>query len=447
MRLSGEAARTIVNGPSPHAAALCPGEFKGIKARLRVKEGDRVKIGTPLFADKAHEVIAFTSPVAGRVSEIVRGERRAVEAVIVLAEGKQSQEPLKVPRKDPSSLCRNEIVDTLLAAGLFPCFIQRPFGTVAKPGDTPRDIFISAMDTAPLAPDVNIILEGKEEYFQRGLSVLANLTSGKVHLSLDGSRRDLSRALTDARDVKLHLFSGPHPAGNVGVHIHHIAPVRHKGDIVWTLNVQSVLYIGCLFATGKLDFSKTVAVAGSAAMERNYFKTVSGSSIRGFVSDRFVGDRITDGSIRFISGDVLSGRMIGKHGYVGFYDNLITVIPEPTEYELFGWMMPGHNKLSRSRTFFSTLFRPWAQYSQSAGLNGGPRAFIASGIYEEVLPMDIYPVFLMKSILAEDIEEMEGLGIYEVIEEDLALCEYIDPSKNEFQTILRRGLDLIEKEG
>jgi len=444
LKLEGEPFKAFEDAPFPDRVAGKPGDFPGVKPKLAVEAGDKVKVGTVLYYDKDNEDIRFTSPASGVVVEIVRGERRAIEAVVVETDGRQTKERINLPKKSISSLTGEEVIPLLLKSGLFPSIIQRPFGKIADPSVTPRDIFISAMNTAPLSPDWNLVVHGNEEAFQAGLDVLARLTSGSVHLTVDKKHRNLSKAFTGARNVELHRFSGPHPAGNVGVHIHHIAPIRGKDDIVWTCSVQTVICIGRFFLKGELSPGTVVAVAGSSAANRKYFRTIRGAEISSFVDNFF------DEPVRFISGDVLTGRKIEYDGFMSFYDNMLSIIPEPEHYEFLGWTTMGAQKLSLSRTFLSyyiSLLLPRLKFVQKASMNGGKRAFIVSGIYENVLPMDIFPVFLLKSILAEDIEEMEGLGIYEVIEEDLALCEYVDPSKNDIQEILRSGLDLIEREG
>ncbi len=447
INLVGETDKEIIETSYPTTVAIKPTDFVGIKPKLYVAEGDKVKIGTPLFYSKNDERIKFTSPASGVVKAIIRGKRRVLEKIIIETDGKKTAERLTVPKG--SALKREKIIDVLLRTGLFPLFIQRPFAIIANPDDEPRDIFISAMNTAPLSPDPNFIVQGEEKAFQKGLDILKKLTSGKVHLTIDGSRSDNSKAFTNAKNIELHKFTGPHPAGNVGVQIHHIAPIKRRDDIVWTCSVQGVILIGRLFEKGKLSPEIVVAVAGSMANDRKYFKTILGASIItcSCAGEKHIEDLVEFTNVRYISGDVLSGKMIDRDSYIGFYDNLITIIPERDKYEFLGWIKPGFNKASRSRSFLSGLFGNNRKFVQTTALNGGHRPFVVSGIYEGVLPMDILPVYLVKSILAGDIEEMEGLGIYEVAPEDLALCEYIDPSKNNIQQIVRHGLDLIFREG
>jgi Na+-transporting NADH:ubiquinone oxidoreductase subunit A len=441
IRVMGEAGPEIEEAAYPGRVALKPNDFIGLKARLAVDVGDRVRIGTPLFHDRNDENIVFTSPDSGRVVEIRRGEKRVIQAVVVETDGKRSRDKLDLSRRKLSSASRDSIIEILLKTGLFPCIRQRPFAKIANPSDEPRDIFISAMDTGPLSADPNLIVRGNEEFFQRGLDVISHLTSGRVHLSVDGSRGDNSPAFVNAKGVELHRFIGPHPAGTIGVQIHHIAPVRGARDIVWYCSVQSVILIGRLFTAGDLSPEITLAVAGSSATKRSYFRSVIGAS-----ADSIIGRHVAEGPVRYISGDLLTGSNIGSDGFLGFYDNLITLIPEAENSEFLGWIMPGLRRESRSWSYLSRLFPAW-RFMIDTNRNGSVRPFVATGLYEKVLPMDILPLHLLKSILAEDVEEMEGLGIYEVAEEEFALCEYICPSKISIQEIIRRGLDLMEREG
>jgi Na+-transporting NADH:ubiquinone oxidoreductase subunit A len=441
IRVLGETEPEVEQAAYPGRIALKPNDFIGLKARLSVDVGDRVRIGTPLFHDRNDENIVFTSPASGRVVEIRRGEKRVIQAVVVETDGKRSRDKLDLSRRKLSSASRDSIIEILLNTGLFPCIRQRPFAKIANPSDEPRDIFVSAMNTGPLAADPNLIVRGNERFFQRGLDVILKLTSGRVHLSVDGSRGDNSPAFVNAQGVELHRFIGPHPAGTIGVQIHHIAPIRGARDIVWYCSVQSVILIGKLFTTGELSPEITLAVAGTSATKRKYFQSIIGVS-----ADSIIGRHVTDGPVRYISGDLLTGSNIGSDGFLGFYDNLITLIPEAENSEFLGWIRLGLRRESRSWSYLSRLFPAW-RFMIDTNRNGSVRPFVATGLYEKVLPMDILPLHLLKSILAEDVEEMEGLGIYEVAEEEFALCEYICPSKISVQEIIRHGLDLMEREG
>ena len=441
--LTGAAERVVEDGATPTAVALKPPDFRGLIARSDVEEGASVKIGTPLFHDKTFEDVVFTSPVSGMVINVNRGERRAITDVIVrledgaVAANAGAREQLAVA--DPSS-GRDGVLATLLQSGLFPFLVQRPLARLANPEQVPRDIFVSLMDTAPLAAAPKVLLEGREEHFVTGIRALATLTSGGVHL---GAAPDFAMPdISSISNAERHIFAGKHPAGNVGTHIHHVAPVSGRNDIVWTCSLKGVLMIGALFATGQLDTSCVVAVAGDAAPKRRYVRTTLGARV-----DSVLGGEPENGTVvRYVSGNPLTGRQITPAGFVGFFDSSVTLIPEVVEPRLAGWLMPGLQSGSKSRTFLSSWLSPDKPVRKDTGTNGGVRAFFATGIYREVTAIDIHPVFLMKSILAEDIPQMEGLGIHEIAEEDVALCEYICPSKIEWQEITRRGLDLIERE-
>lgn len=433
IKLPGETVRTIEPFTLPNRIAFKPTDFIGMKPRLLIEPGDKVKIGTPLACDKNNEKIKIVSHVNGEVTEIVRGDRRVIQMIVINVDTDQHE---KEPEFAINDLNKNSIIDTLLESGLFFNFVQRPFNKMANPADTPRDIFISAMDTAPLAAESSMILQGNESSFQKGLDVLSHLTSGKVRLSF----KPEETAFSEFKNCELYNFSGPHPTGNVGVHIHHIAPIRNAHDIVWTCSVQSVIHIGRLYETGILNQEILVKVAGSAVDRRYYHRTVVGAQVSHLVKDLNENSRI-------ISGNVLTGKQIESDGFVGYHDNLVTVIPETTEPEFLGWLNPGFAKPSWWKTFASALLFPNKVRTVDTNMAGGHRALVINDIYEEVVPMSILPSHLIKSILVEDIEEMEALGIYEIAEEDLALCEYICPSKTEFQQIIRQGLDLIEKEG
>lgn len=442
IRLVGEPAPEIVNAPVPKAVAVKPSDFRGIKPKLLVEEGARVRLGAALFHAQVNPEHLFTSPATGVVREIKRGARRVVEQIVIQTEADdggvefQSYSPERL-----RSLSRDEVLSQVRQSGSINLFRQRPFDYVADPNVVPRDIFVSTFDTAPLAPDLNLIVKGNESYFQAGLDVASRLTSGKVYLSLDGRRANGSTAFTQARNVQICRFTGRHPAGCVGVQIHHLAPINGRQDIVWYCTVPGLIQIGKLFLTGRLANDVVIAVAGSAATERKYFRTRIGAGI-----DTIVDGRVESGPLRYIAGNVLTGRKVDGNSYIGYYDSLITVLPEATEPEFVGWMMPGVKRQSYYRAYLSGFFRG-KKFVRDTKLNGGRRAFILAGNYEQVLPMRLYPTFLLKSILAGDIEEMEALGIYEVTEEEMAICEYICPSKIEVQKIVRDGLDMIEREG
>ncbi len=436
IRLKGKAEKVLVKSGLAKKFALKPTDFHNIRPKLIHKEGETVKVGTPLFYDKYNPRILFTSPVSGKITAVNRGERRRIEE-IVIETGKDLLYE-KFGSADPSSLKREEIVEKLLQSGVWPFIRQRPYGIIARPDETPRDIFISAFDTAPLAPDYDFLMKGFGNEFQAGVDVLAKLTKGEVHLGINSGYP--SDVFTKTKKVTIHRFSGSHPAGNVGVHIHHIAPV-HKNGVVWYVNPQDVVIIGRLFLKGVFDASRIVALTGSEVLKPRYYKTYMGASVSGMVKDN-----VTEGvKHRYISGNVLTGSRMAADGYIGFYDSHVTVIPEGDHYQFMGWAMPNLHKFSSSRAFFSWLM-PGKEYRLDTNYNGGERAFVMSGELEKVLPMNLLPEHLIKAIMIEDIDSMENLGIYEVVEEDLALCEFVCTSKIELQHILRHGIETMIKE-
>jgi len=437
IKLAGEANKILSDLPLPETIAVKPHNFIGVTPKLLVKQGDEVQAGTPLLYDKNNEAVKFCSPVSGEVVEIIRGEKRMLLEVRILAD--KEIKYVDFNKTNPVDLNREAVIEALLNSGVWPFIRQRPYGIIADPNQKPKAIFISAFDSNPLAPDIDFIMQQDGEDFQTGLGALQKLTDGKVHLNISADRTP-SKVFAEAKGVEINKFSGPHPAGNVGVQIHHIAPVN-KGEVVWSINPQDVLIVGRLFNQGKFDASRMVALTGSQVENPKYYKTIVGCSVKNIIAD----GGLKAGANRIISGNVLTGQQISYDGYLGFYDYQLTVIPEGHEPEFMGWLMPGLNKLSMSRTFFSWL-KPNKKHHLNTNMHGEERPFVISGEYEKVFPMDIYPVQLLKSILIEDIEMMENLGIYEVVEEDFALCEFVCTSKIESQKIVRRGLDALRKE-
>lgn len=434
--LAGKAEKFFGKTNASEFYAVKPGDFHGLVPKLEVKEGTRVKAGTPLFVDKNIPEICFTAPVSGTVSAINRGERRAILEVVVAADENTEYEQFKTT--SPLSLTKEEITALLLKSGLWPAIKQRPYNIVANPADTPKSIFISAFDTAPLAPDFDFIIQGAENDFQTGIDALSKLTPGKVHVNVS-DEYPASPAYTRAKNAQTNYFRGPHPAGNVGVQINRIDPIN-KGDIVWVLGPQEVISIGRFFTKGVYDASKIIALAGSEVLNPRYYRIISGASIESLVTGL-----VQKTSQRYISGNPLSGKQVALSGFIGYYDSLISVIPEGAHSEFLGWALPGFNKYSFSRSFWSWL-NPDGKYKLDTNLNGGHRPFVITGVYEKVFPFNIYPMQLLKAILADDIDKMEQLGIYEVAEEDFALCEFVCPSKTEMQVLIRKGMDLMKKE-
>lgn len=436
IRIRGAAEKQIAGGVNSAIFGVKPVDFPGLIPKLNVKPGDSVRAGSPLFHDKLRPEILFASPVSGKVLSVERGDRRKMLEVIV---EKTGNDIIDFGKADPATLTREKIKEQMLVSGLWPSVRQRPYHVVAKPSDVPKSVFISGFDTAPLAPDYNFIMDKTGAgLFQTGVTAISKLTDGKVNLLLNGSSTP-SEGFTGTQGVEISYFSGPHPAGNVGIHIHHLDPVN-KGEVVWYINFQDVIAIGRLFIEGIYKPERIIALTGSEVLHPQYYNIMSGASISPIVVNN-----VKPGNVRYISGNVLTGIKIPVDGFLGYYDSQVTVIPEGDHYEFFGWAAPGTNKLSFSKTFISSLF-PKKVYAPDTNFHGGERAFVVTGLYEKVVPMDIYPMQLFKAIIASDIDMMENLGIYEVAEEDFALCEFICPSKIEIQSIIRTGLDLMKKE-
>jgi len=436
IRLKGDAEKKYGTAPETELVALKPTDFHGLSPKILVKAGQEVRAGEPLFLDKYNPEIQITAPLSGEILAVNRGERRKVLEIVIKPDGKNSS--VDFLSANPENLSREEVKNKLKISGIWPFLKQRPYGTVAKPEKTPSNIFISGFDSAPLAPDYEFILKGQTSAFQTGINALNKLTDGKIHV---GIRPDQANGFfAGIKNIEITQFSGPHPAGNVGIQIHHLSPVD-KGDLVWTIKPQEVIFIGRLFETGKVDFTKIISLTGTEVNTPQYYKVIQGISLSTLLK-KAIKHEVAE---RIISGNVLTGTQIDADGYLGFYDDQVTVIPEGDYYEFLGWAMPRLHKFSLSHSYFSWL-NPKQSYKVDSNLNGEERAYVMTGQYEKVLPMDILPVFLMKAIIAKDIDKMEQLGIYEVIEEDLALCEYVCTSKTEVQRILREGINLMIKE-
>jgi Na+-transporting NADH:ubiquinone oxidoreductase subunit A len=436
IKLKGQAEKVYGSAARADVFAIKPTDFMGVVPKLLVNQGSQVQAGTPLFFDKANESLKFASPVSGEVIEIVRGAKRKILEIKILPDKDIVYKDFA--KVEPSTLTRDQIKERLLESGTWPFIRQRPFNVIANPKDTPKSIFISAFDSNPLAPDNDFVLHNSAREFQAGLDALIKLTDGKVHLNVNDDNSP-AKVFTEAKGVQINRISGPHPAGNVGVQIHHIDPIN-KGEIVWVINPQEVVIIGKLFVDGKFDATKVVALTGSQVKTPKYFKMLIGSSVSNLLNGNLAEEKN-----RVISGNVFTGKQIMSNGFLSFYDSQITVIPEGDEPDFIGWLIPGSEIFSVSRTFTSWL-KPSKQYVLNTNMRGEERPFVVTGIYENVFPFDIYPMQLLKSILVEDIDLMEKLGIYEVAEEDFALVEFICPSKIDSQKIIRKGLDIIRKE-
>ena len=431
IKLAGKAEMRVEETPMAKSYAVSPLDYENVTPKLLVKVGDKVEAGSALFFDKNNPRILFTSPVSGTVLAINRGEKRKLLNVAVEPDQTQVYKELKVVDAKAS---RSEIVEMLLESGLWTRIVERPFGVIANPDATPKAIFVSAFDSAPLAPDYNFVLKSEKAALEAGLAVLARLTDGKVHLS---ARQGDEGYMAEVKGVEYHTFSGKHPVGNVGVQIHHIDRIA-KGDIVWTVNVQDVALIGRLVMGGKLNMTKVIAVAGSEAQKPCYKRIIAGAAVESIVG------KVAQ-NVRVISGDVLTGVTTAADGYISANANMLSLIPEGNVYELLGWAMPRFHRFSVSRAYFSWLC-PKKEYKLDTNLNGGERPFVVTGLYENYLPMDVYVSYLLKACLVKDLDKMENLGLYEVLPEDLALCEFVDPSKIEMQQILRDGINLMIKE-
>jgi Na+-transporting NADH:ubiquinone oxidoreductase subunit A len=418
--------------------AIKPSDFPNLTPKLLVKEGDKVKCGSPVFCDKYNDVVTFVSPASGIVDKVVRGEKRRILAITILSDGKFTQLNSKV--KDFSKLDRSELKSDLLKSGLWPLLRMRPIDIIARPEDNPKSIFISSFDTNPLSPDYDFIMHNKSAEFSAGLEILSLLTDGVVNLQI---RKSSDEVFSKAKNVQTNFVKGPHPAGNVGVQMHKIDPIN-KGEVVWYINPQDVMILGRYSLTGAYDANKVISIGGENIDSPKYVKTISGSSIESILDDSIIKD-----NSRIISGNPLTGQKVEKDSFLGFYHHQLSILPEGDDYKFFlseGWLSLGFNRFSASKSYPTWLLPKSKTYQFDTNLNGEERSFVVSGQYEKVFPFDIYPVQLIKSIITNDIEKMEYLGIYEVSPEDFALCEFVCTSKINVQSIVREGLDLVYKE-
>jgi len=430
LRLEGEAEKELVKAPRSKTYAIKPPDFHTVVPKMVVKEGAKLLAGDEIFYSKYTDQIRFTTPVSGVLKEIKRGEKRRILEVIIEADPENVYRDFG--KMDAAKADAKDVKERILESGCGAFIYQRPYDIAADPADTPKAIFISAATTAPLAADKGFIIKDKLEAFQEGINALKKLTPGKVHLCVDESS---AQYLKDIQGVELHHVKGPHPAGNVGVQIHKIDPIN-RGERVWTVGVEDVAIIGNIFLTGEYRAERTIAVTGSEAKNRKYYQAVIGANVADFIGE------VSD-DVRIISGDVLTGTQLSNGQHICFHDNEVTMIPEGNNYRLFGWLPFTYNNIhSNSRTSLSWMF-PKKKYTPTTNLNGEERALVVTGEMEEVLPMDVYPMQLIKACMAGDIEKMENLGIYEVAPEDFALVEYVNTSKLEIQEVIRLGLDLM----
>ena len=437
IKLNGEAEKTVEQAIISNYSTIRPEDFHGVTPKLVAKEGTLVRAGSTLFFDKSQETVKFSSPVSGKVVEVLRGPKRRIDAIKIEADKTQTFEDFGKFDIDASK--PEEIKAHLLASGCWPFVKQRPYDVIANPEKSPKAIFISGYASAPLAADLDFTLQGKESELQAAVSALGKLTEGKVHVSVG---KNANSPLAGLNGVILHKVSGPHPSGNVGTQINKIDPIN-KGEVVWTVSPQDLVIIGELLLTGNFNAERIVALVGSSVEKPRYFKTIAGSEIATIVYDKGVSK---DGNDRIISGNVLSGKQIQTDGNLDYYSNVVSIIPEGDDYELFGWTKPVFNKVSTSRALTFSWLNSNKKYDLNTNTNGEYRAFVTTGTYEKVFPLDIFPMQILKACMYQDLDEMEALGMYEVAPEDFALTEFVCVSKQPHQKIIRQGLDLMLKE-
>jgi Na+-transporting NADH:ubiquinone oxidoreductase subunit A len=434
LHLEGEAPTRKTSLKKAEEYGLVPDCFVGITPKVVVKEGDQVKAGDALFVNKNHPEVKFASPVSGTVTSVVRGERRKVLCVKVKADDVQTFADFG--QKDVSTMTGEQVMEALLEAGLFGYINQLPYAVSTTPDTKPKAIFVSALRDMPLAGKFEFEVAGNEAAWQTGITALSKIAA--VHVGL-GVKQD-NNALLQTKDADVNIFDGVCPAGNVGVQVNNVAPVN-KGEVVWTVDPTAVLFFGRLFLTGKVDLTRTIAVAGAEVNNPTYVDALVGTPLSVILDGQLKGD-----NSRIINGNPLTGQKDTQEGFLGAHTAEVTVIPEGNHAdEMLGWILPRFKEFSKSRSYFSWLC-PKKRYNLDARIKGGERHMIMSGEYDSVLPMDIFGEYLIKAIIAGDIDKMEQLGIYEVAPEDFALAEFVDSSKLELQKIVRNGLDMLRKE-
>ena len=433
--LKGRPAEKMGQTAKSEYFVLVPDNFCGITPKVVVKPGEKVLAGGVLMTDKNFPEIKFVSPVSGEVTAVERGEKRKVLGIVVKRDA--TNEYLDLGKKDVAKMDAQQVKQTILDGGAWGFITQRPYAIVANPTVEPRDIFVSAFDSAPLAPNFDYVAAADQQAISAGIAALQKLTSGKVYV---GVRSKSSIQYPGAEVVSV---VGPHPSGNAGVQAHNIKPVN-KGETIWTISAFDLIFIGRLFTEGRVNFERIIAVTGSEISSPCYVKAYPGTPVKDLINGNLVK---ADYKQRFISGNVLSGESVGADGYLGYLSSQISVIPDGSDNDEFiGWAVPGLAKYSVSHTYLTWLFGRAKEFKIDARLQGGKRALITSGDLDKVLPMDIYAEFLFKATLAFDIDKMENLGIYEIAPEDFALCEFVDVSKTEIQRTFRLGLDRLKKE-
>ncbi len=437
IKLKGEAEKTTEKAIISNFYKIRPDDFHGVIPKLIAKQGAKVKAGEPIFYDKSDESVKFVSPVSGEIIDIARGEKRKILAIKLQADKEQVY--VDYGKFNLETATSESVKAHLLATGCWPFIKQRPYDIIAKTDRSPKAIFISGYASAPLTADLDYVLQGKEAQLQAAVTALGKLTEGQVHVSVGAKSNS---PLAGLSGIALHKVSGPHPSGNVGTLINKIDPVN-KGEVVWTIAAQDLVIIGDLLLTGKFNAERIVALAGSSVKKPRYFVTKIGSEVATMVYDNGVEK---EGNDRIISGTVLSGKQVQPDGYLDYYSNTITVIPEGDDYEFFGWNKPVFNKISTSRALTFSWLTPNKKFDLNTNTNGEHRAFVLTGNYEEVFPLDMFPLQMLKACKYQDLDEMEALGMYEVAPEDFALTEFICVSKQPHQAIIRKGLDVMIKE-
>ncbi|WP_276165703.1 Na(+)-translocating NADH-quinone reductase subunit A [Zobellia alginiliquefaciens] len=436
IKLVGAAEQTTSKAVLSNVYAINLNDFHGVTPKMLVKQGAEIKAGEPLFFNKNKESMLFVSPVSGELVEIVRGARRRILSLKILADKEQTGVAHDLLNVESAS--KEEVKAYLLNGGCWPFIKQRPYDIIADPDANPKAIFVSGYVTAPLAADLNYVLQGKEKELQAAITALGKLTPGKVHVSVGKSENS---PLADLNGAEIHKVSGPHPAGLVGTQINRVDPIN-KGETVWTVTPQDLVIIGELLLTGKFNAERIVALAGSSVKAPKYYTTKIGTEISTFL----YGSGVEGDNFRVINGDVLTGTKSAPDGHLGYYNNTVTAIPEGDDYEFFGWNKPVFNKISATRALTFSWMQPNKKYELDTNTNGEHRAFVVTGMYEKVFPLDIFPMQLLKACMVKDLDEMEQLGLYEVAPEDFSLTEFVCVSKQPHQQIIREGLDLLHKE-
>lgn len=435
IQLVGESNKIIKELNNSKIYAVKPLDFDYLIPKLLVKEGEFVKVGSPLFCSKLNNNILICSPVSGKIDKVVRGDKRKILSINIKKISSE-QNFLQHSIININNMSSEELKDYFCLTGLFAFFEQRPYGILANPSDVPKEIIISGINSAPLAPDIDFILRGKESLLQLALNALNKLTFGKVHVII----KNKQSVFDSLKNIEIYYASGPHPIGNVSIHIEKINPLN-KGEKIWTIRAEDLLVIGELLYKGIFNLERVIALSGSGIINPHYVKVISGAPIFDIIKPI-----INQHNNRIIDGNVLTGKKSSMCEFLGYKTNQITVIPEGNDYELFGWQLPNKNKFSITRALMFSFLNPTKKYNLNTNMNGEYRPFVLTGHFNKVFPQNIYPLELIKSVLTKNIDMMEKLGIYEVVPEDFALTEFIDVSKNNHQEIIREGINLMIQE-